>query len=379
MTISRRTFFGTIGSGAAAIALPGLTATSHLALAVIGPQPLEGGSVVHLNLNENAYGCANSVLKAIRTSAPNANRYAASEYAQLTERLAKLHNVKAEQIVLGCGSGEVLRMAANAFLSPGTNVVVALPTFGALSKHAKTAGAEIREIPLAEDWSHDLMAMRAHVDGQTRLIYICNPNNPTGSLTARKDLDTFLGALPETTHVLIDEAYHHYVSPSGLYSSFLDQPAKSPRVIVARTFSKIYGLAGMRIGYGVASTEVATLLQAQQLPQSLNILAIPAAHAALDDTAWVQSCFKKNADDRQEFFNQANARMLRAIDSHTNFGMLNIMRRADEVIEHFAKNGVLVGRKFPPLGKYIRVTFGTSEGMEKFWKVWDGMHIEMRM
>jgi histidinol-phosphate aminotransferase len=379
MTISRRTFFGAIGSGAAAIAIPPLSLGSNLSHAVNELLPPEANSVVRLNSNENSYGCANSVLEELRASAPKANRYAASEYGPLAERLAKLHNVRAEQIVLGCGSGEVLRMAANAFLSPGKNVIVALPTFGALAKHAKTLGAEVREVPLAGDWSHDLTAMRARVDENTRLVYICNPNNPTGSLTVRKDLDAFFGALPETTRVLIDEAYHHYVSPSGLYSSFLDQPPKNPRMIVARTFSKIYGLAGLRVGYGVASPEVSALLQAQQLPQSLNVLAVRAAHAALDDTAWVQTCFKKNADDRQEFFNQANARMLRAIDSHTNFGMLNVMRRADEVIEHFAKNDVLVGRKFPPLDKYIRVTFGTPAEMDKFWKVWDGMHIEMRM
>jgi histidinol-phosphate aminotransferase len=378
MTISRRKFIGTIGSSAAAaFAIP--STASKVAFEAESPRAHERSSTLYLNRNENAYGCANSVVEAIRTSTPNANRYASLEYGPLSERIAKMHNVKPEQLVLGCGSGEVLRMAANAFLAPGKKIVVALPTFEAMAKQAKSAGAEVNEVPLAGDWSHDLKAMRARVDEHTRLIYICNPNNPTGSVTLRKEIETFLGALPESTYVLIDEAYHHYVNPSGLYSSFLDQPTKNPRVIVARTFSKIYGLAGMRVGYGVASTEAAALLRAQQLPNNVNILAVRAAQAALDDSAWVQSCFKKNADDRQEFFNQANARMLRAIDSHANFGMLNVMRPADTVIEHFAKNDILLGRKFPPLDKYVRVSFGTPGEMKRFWKVWDSMHIEMHM
>jgi histidinol-phosphate aminotransferase len=378
VTISRRKFVAALGSSAtAAIAIP--SAASQVVFEQEAALATESSSTLHLNSNENAYGCASSVVEAIRARSSSANRYPGHEYGPLRERIAKLHNVKPEQVVLGCGSGEVLRMGADAFLAPGKNVVVALPTFGAVAKQAKLIGAEIREVPLASDWSHNLTATRTRVDEHTRVIYICNPNNPTGSITPRKEIEAFLGALPESTYILIDEAYHHYVSPSGLYSSFLDHPTNNPRVIVVRTFSKIYGLAGMRIGYGVASAEVAALLQAQQMPQGVNILAVRAAQAALDDTVWIQLCFKKNVDDRQEFFNQANARMLRAIDSHANFAMLNVMRSSDVVIEHFAKNNILLGRKFSPLDKYVRVTFGTPNEMDRFWKVWDSMHIEMHM
>jgi histidinol-phosphate aminotransferase len=380
MTISRRQFVGAIGSSAAAaIALPALGASPKADLdAQLSPET-GPGATLSLNFNENPYGCAPSVFEVIRATAPRASRYASLEYDSLKQRIGTLHSVKPDQVVLGCGSVEVLQTAADAFLAPGANAIVALPTFGAVASRGKQRGAEIIEVPLAADWSHDLKAMRAKVNEKTGLIYICNPNNPTGSITPRKDIDAFLESLPETAHVLVDEAYHHYVTPSGFYSSFLENPSKNPRLIVVRTFSNVYGLAGLRIGYGITSSEVAAVLQAGQLPQDVNAVAVRAALAALDNKEWVETCVRKNADSRQEFLNQANARMLRVIDSHGNFAMLNLMRPVDSVIEHFAMNRILLGRKFPPLGNYVRVTLGTPDEMLKFWAVLDGMQLDMRM
>jgi histidinol-phosphate aminotransferase len=171
--------------------------------------------------------------------------------------------------------------------------------------------------------------------------------------------------------VLIDEAYHHYVAPTASYASFIDRPVNNDRVIVTRTFSKVYGLAGIRVGYAVASPETARTLLARCLPAGINVVAALAAVSALDDTAYVRTCVKRNADSRQEFFNQANARMLRAIDSHANFVMMSAQRPATEVVEHFKKNGIEIGRPFPPLDNYIRVTLGKPAEMAEFWRVWD--------
>jgi histidinol-phosphate aminotransferase len=335
------------------------------------PRAIDSREIILLNSNESAYGCSTHVIKALQDPAVSLNRYPAVETQALRERLASLHGAKPEQVVLGCGSSEILRMTALAFLGSGKRVVVGSPTYEAIGRYAKSMGTEVAEVRLNRDWAHDLPEMLARTDGRTSLIYICNPNNPTGSITPRKDIESFLAKLPSSSHVLIDEAYHHYMNPSGLYTSFLDHPADNPRVIVTRTFSKVYGLAGMRIGYGITSPEVAERIRIHQLYFSVSVASARAALAALDDTATVELNAKRNADDRQEFFNQANARMLRAIDSHTNFVMMNTGHPAEETIEHFRTHDVLIGRKFPPLDTYIRVSLGRPEEMEQFWRVWD--------
>jgi histidinol-phosphate aminotransferase len=213
--------------------------------------------------------------------------------------------------------------------------------------------------------------MLARVDSATGLVYICNPNNPTGTLTPRKTLESFIGKLPSDVMILIDEAYHHFVSGTSAYRSFLDFPLDDPRVIVARTFSKIYGLAGLRIGYSVSSKEVAGRLSALRLQNGVTTLSVKAATAALADSAYVQMAAKRNADDRQEFMNQVNARMLRAIDSHANFVLMNPLRPVSEVIPHLEKGNVLVAPPIPAMDKYIRVSLGTPAEMREFWRVWD--------
>jgi histidinol-phosphate aminotransferase len=172
---------------------------------------------------------------------------------------------------------------------------------------------------------------------------------------------------------VIDEAHHHYVSPSPDYASFLDRPVNDPRVIVIRSFSKIHGLAGLRVGYGVASAETSRSLGGSQLRESVNAVGAAAAMAALDDIEQVQLRVRQNTDDRQEFFNQANARMLKPIESHTNFVMFDTDRPAPRVIEHFKKHGVAISGHFPYFAKFIRVSLGTEADMREFWRVWDLM------
>jgi histidinol-phosphate aminotransferase len=173
--------------------------------------------------------------------------------------------------------------------------------------------------------------------------------------------------------VLIDEAYHHFVSATSSYQSFLDHPLGDPRIVVARTFSKIYGLAGLRIGYSVSSKEVAGRLSALRLQNGVTIVSVKAAIAAVNDTAYVRMAAKRNSDDRQEFMNQVNARMLRAIDSHANFVLLNPLRPVGEVLPHLEKNDVHVAPPIPAMEKYIRVSLGTPAEMREFWRVWDLM------
>ena len=328
---------------------------------------------VLLYRNENPYGPSEKVLGVLRESVTSSNRYPRTEYDTLIEKLAAQHKVKPEQIVVGCGSGEILAMAALAFLKPGKKLVQAAPTFPSLGKVAQAAGVEVASVPLNKRYEHDLGGMLDATRTSTGLVYIVNPNNPTGTITPRKDIEAFISKLPAEVTVLIDEAYHHFVTPNTAYESFLDRHFDDPRIIVSRTFSKIYGLAGMRIGYAVAAPEMAKRLPAGFPNWSVSVVSARAASAALDDVEYVRLGIKRNSDDRQEFLNQVNERMLRAIDSQTNFVMVNPMRPPDEVIEHLKKNHILIGPKYPVLDKYIRVSLGTPGEMQAFWRAWDLM------
>ncbi len=213
--------------------------------------------------------------------------------------------------------------------------------------------------------------MLAHANASTTLVYICNPNNPTASLTPRKDLEDFISNLPMATFVVIDEAYHHYAGQSGMYASFIDCPLDDERVIVTRTFSKVYGLAGLRMGYAVASPKIIQQMRRFVTEDNVNAIVTRVAAVALDDVDAVNDFIRRTTDDRQEFFNQAMARALKPIDSHANFVIMNTFHPAEEVIQHFRKNNILIGRRFPPMDTYIRISLGRPEEMRAFWRTWD--------
>ena len=374
MSITRRTLLERLGAATAASLIAPRTGAAST------PQAMRHGDVastsrsalpIRLHRNENAYGPSPAVTAAIRDAATNlANRYPDVEAESLRRKIADLHRVAPEQVVLGCGSAELLRMATEAFAGPQKRVVAASPTFDGISVHARRAGAEVVAVPLRRDYSHDLPAMLASADPATGLLYICNPNNPTGTLTSRKELESLLHSLPPTVYVVIDEAYHHYVGESPDYASFIDRPVSDDRVIVTRSFSKVHGLAGVRVGYAIAARDTARALASRQLGDSVSAVAARAAAAALDDTEHVRMSVNRNIDDRQEFVNQAISRMLRPVDSQTNFFMVNTGGPAREVVEHCATHGILVGG---PFDTAIRVSLGTPEEMREFWRAWDLM------
>ena len=326
---------------------------------------------IRLDANENAYGPCAQAFAALEGSAQTANRYPKHEYGDLTDAIAARHGVKAEQVILGCGSAEDLRMTAATYLGPGKTLVMASPTFELPAQHAQRLGAQIVYVPLTRDYAHDLDAMLAKAATGSGLVYICNPNNPTGTLTPRADLEAFIRKLPATYAVLMDEAYHHFVVGAPAYTSFLDRPVDDPRLIVTRTFSKIYGLAGARIGYAVATPETAKRLATQKMDFALSIVSARAALAAWNDADSVPTGAARNARDREEFYRQAKSRGLGVIESQTNFVMVHSGRPVEDVTAHFKANNVLIGRPFPPYTDYARVSLGTPTDMEQFWRVWD--------
>jgi len=335
---------------------------------------------IHLDNNENAYGPSSRTVEAIRIAIARVNQYPDARVEELAQKIASFHGVNAEQVILGCGSTEILRMAAQAFLRPGKQLLQSAPTFGALEFYARSVGAEVISLPLTHEFAHDVQGMFGNIITSTTLIYICNPNNPTASITPRKSLEDFISKLPSTVFVLIDEAYHHYAGQSSMYASFIDHPVSSTRVIVSRTFSAVYGLAALRLGYGIASSETVRQMHRFSTMNNVNGAAAQAGIVALGDDEAVKHSVKQNADDRQSFFNQAMARMLKPIDSHANFVMMNTNRPATQVIEHFRQHGIVIGPQFASMRNYIRVSLGTPTEMREFWRVWDQLpNAEMRM
>jgi histidinol-phosphate aminotransferase len=373
-----------MGAGAAAaIAAPSF-AQGSLGAAQAGLVETSGtikpAGPIRLHKNEAAYGPSHRAIAAMQEAARNgSSRYPDVESEALRTKIASLHGVTTDSVVLGCGSSEILRMAVDAFVGSRRTLISAWPTFELVARRAQRGGAEVVAVPLTRNYAHDLDAMLARSEESTGLVYICNPNTPTGTLTRRPELETFLRRLPATTYVLMDEAYHPYVGESADYASFIDRPVDDPRLIVTRSFSKAYGLAGARVGYGVAAPQTARLLASGGLPDGVNALAAAAALAALGDADHVRMTVRRNTDERQEFFNQANARMLRPIDSQTNFVMLNTERPAVDIVEHFRTSGVLVAGSFPAFEKHIRVSLGTSAEMREFWRVWDLMPVHNHM
>jgi histidinol-phosphate aminotransferase len=223
-------------------------------------------------------------------------KYPDDTQEDLVGALAKLNQVSKEQILPGAGSGEILKVSVAAFTSADKKLVVGDPTFEACAGHAKASRAETVRVKLNASYGHDLPKMQEV--SKVGLHYICNPNNPTASLTPQTELRAFLAKVPRETMVLVDEAYHHFVD-SADYESVIPLVKDYPNLIVARTFSKIYGMAGLRCGYCVAQPDKIELMRAQQSWDSVSIMAIVAARASLDDNAQVENGRKQNSEVRR--------------------------------------------------------------------------------
>jgi histidinol-phosphate aminotransferase len=369
MYTSRRMLLFGMGAGAVTGMASRSLAINSWSLASLGAQEQKPGRPIRLDRNENPYGPSPLAIAAMRDMLGDANRYPDSS-KDLREKIAGHHKIKPDQVFLGCGSSEILRMTADAFLKPGKKLVMATPSFPLLAFYAQNKCVAVVEVPLAGDRSHDLETMLAKSDASTGLVYICNPNNPTGTVTSRHAIEEFLRRLPAAIPVVIDEAYHDYVAPSSSYVSFIDRPAGDSRTIVARTFSKVHALAGVRIGYAVAAPEMAKSLWPFSLQFGENALAMKAAAAALDDAEHVRQSVQRNSDQRQEFFHQAKVRKAGIVDSQTNFVLLRLDHPIDEVLAHFRKNNILLGN-FPGIDGFVRISFGRPAEMKEFWRVWD--------
>ena len=360
-TLTRRGFTQMLGAGAALAALRppfalGASARRTRVAGVASP-------AVRLSSNENPYGPSPAALTAMTEAFGLAWRYPDEHQDALIEELAKLHGVGANQILPGDGSGEILKLCASAFTGPGKRLVVADPTFETVAHHARTGGAEVVPVRLTPDYRHDLSKMLAAAGAG--LVYVCNPNNPTASVTPKGEVRAFLSKVPRETFVLVDEAYYHYVE-SGDYESVMPLVRDYPNLVVARTFSKIYGMAGLRCGYCVAQAQTVERLRVHQTWDSVNIMALVAALASLRDSAQVEQGRRRNSEVKKFVYAELDKLGFAYIPSAANFMMIDMRRDVKPLIAAMRQRGVEVGRFFPTLPNHMRVTVGTRADMESF-------------
>ncbi len=359
--ITRRHLAGGIG---AALSLswigPVAAATAKAAAAV----PAASGPI-RLSANENPYGPSDAARDAIARSAAIGHRYPDALADEVVAAIAAKHRVPAETVVLGCGSSQILQMADAAFLGPGKKVVAAEPTFEAVLAYAAVLHAEAVKVPETASFRHDLDRMAAACDGATGLVYVCNPNNPTGTVVSGGDLAAFVRRVPKTTTVLVDEAYHDFVEDPG-YRTALELIPDFPNVVVARTFSKIYGMAGMRLGYAVGSPERIRSLREFASWDNVNAAALSAALASLREAGLVPERRRLMNGTRRWLCAELDREGRRYIPSEANFLMIDAGGDVAPVIAAFRARGIQVGRRFASMPTWLRVSVGKPEEIRAF-------------
>jgi len=357
-SVSRRRFAFSLGAAFGATAVRPSASTA-------APPGAAAPAVIDLSSNENPYGPSAAALEAMTRSQAVAARYPDAAEQQTIEAIARLHGVSPDRIVLGCGSSEVLRLCDAAFLGAGRTVVAAEPTFEAVLHYAKVTKAEPVTVPLTADFRHDLPAMARACDARAGLVYVCNPNNPTGTIVTGDELLAFLAQVPPTAVVVVDEAYHHFVEAPA-YRSAVEMIDRFPNVVVARTFSKIYGLAGMRLGYAVASKASAESLRAHASWGNANAAVLAAAQASLADDGLVASRRERLNRTRRWLCAELARDGRRTIPSETNFVMIDAGTDVKPLVAAFEGRGIRVGRRFAALPTWLRVTIGTPEDTRAF-------------
>ncbi len=360
---SRREFIGRFGAGAAALALQPVFSPARS----FGGVPGTPDEVVHINYNESPYGPSEKALKAMQNVPVSLyGRYFDDDsYEDMSTTLAKHHNLKRENIHVGSGSTEIIKICDDVFLGGKANVVVAEPAYEAVLQYAANSKAAALKTPLTKDYRHDLVKMAAAITPETGLVYICNPNNPTGTIVTKDEMQRFMDRIPASVTVLVDEAYSHFADST--YESAVRYVSEGRNLIVARTFSKIYGLAGMRIGYAIAKKDLIDKIKPFTVDYSITGLAVNAVNASIADTSHVERIAKLNAAQRQIFFDEMKRRKFECTPSQANFVMVNVRTPVAPIIKEFEKRKVLVGREFPAMPNFVRVTFGTDDEMKKFY------------
>ena len=326
---------------------------------------IEESSIVKLASNENPRGIGPRTRAAIEAAIPEIARYPDGNGFELKAALSRRYHVDPSSIVLGNGSNDVLELAALAFLGPGRAAVYSQHAFAVYPLATQARGARGIMVP-ARDYGHDLEAMAKAIDDETFVVWVANPNNPTGTLARSAELEAFLRRVPERVLVVLDEAYNEYL-PADQRADTVKWLKRHPNLVLTRTFSKAYGLAGLRVGYALAHASVADVMNRVRQPFNVNSLALVAATAALDDMEFVARSYAENLQGMRQIEQGAHKLGLDFIPSFGNFITLRVGRAA-EVYKRLLKRGVIVR----PVGggyglpEHLRITIGTAPENEKF-------------
>jgi histidinol-phosphate aminotransferase len=319
--------------------------------------------IVKLASNENPFGHSKKATEAIEREATQLGLYPDGYAAMLREKTAQFLDVEKENLIFGSGSDDVIQMICRTYLTPDSNTVMAAPTFPQYRHNAIIEGSEVREVSLKEG-RHDFGQMIEAVDENTRIFWVCAVNNPTGEYVRADELLFVLNKLPSDVLVVWDEAYYEYVQASD-YPDSLELLKQYPNLIITRTFSKAYGLAALRVGYGVAHPEVITSLEPVREPFNTTRMGQAAAAAALEDGEFINECREKNRYGLERFYTFCDQFDLSYFPSQGNFILIDFKRSGDEVFNYLLKQGYIV-RSGVALGypNSVRITIGNGEQTE---------------
>ncbi|MDT0607740.1 pyridoxal phosphate-dependent aminotransferase [Croceitalea rosinachiae] len=361
-TIERREWLKTMGLTGGFTLLGGL---SGLAMdSSLPTEVLKDNSFAKLNSNENPFGPSKLVRTAITKAFNNACRYPSVVFRPLLEQIAATEEVSTDHIVITGGSTEGLKATGITYGIDGGEIIAADPTFQAMLRYAENFGAYVHRVPVDQYMEHDLDAMANRINTKTRLIFICNPNNPTGTLLDKNKLRDFCSSISKKTMVFSDEAYYDFITEPD-YPSMVELVKEGMNVIVSKTFSKVYGLAGMRIGYLVARPDIAKRLRGNVMAMT-NVLAIEAAKEALKDDEFYKFSLMKNVEAKKAIYKTLDDLNLEYIKSHTNFIFFKTGKPISDMITKMKKEDVIIGRPFPPFYEWARISTGTMEDIQRF-------------
>lgn len=322
--------------------------------------------VIKLASNENPFGCSEKVKQAVAEGISSLALYPDGNATLLRECLADKLGLKADQLVFGAGSNEIITFIAQVFLAPGDESIYANPSFVWYDTAVRATGAQPVIIPLKEH-RHDLEAMKNAITDKTKIIWICNPNNPTGTIITSDEQDAFLQAVPSNIVVVLDEAYYEFAQGEG-YPESLPLLQKYPNLIILRTFSKVYGLASLRVGYGAASPEMISYLNRIRPPFNVNTLAQMAAAAALDDQQFVAKTIAENKKGLATLYSAFDRLKLNYVRSCANFIWVETPHPSGEMFQRLLRRGVIIR---PFMGNWLRITVGSEEENRAFIQALD--------
>lgn len=368
-TIDRRAWLKTAGLAGAFSMFGGATTLANpfgqSSLRIVADDFAE--TPIRLSSNENPYGPSERVRKAMIENFDNVCRYPYGYTRELLQMIADKHGVTPEHVVLCGGSTEGLRVAGLIYGMDGGEIVAPKPTFLAMLNYGEQFGAHIHEVPVGADMGLDLEAMEKRINNKTGLVFVCNPNNPTGTLLPAAKMRDFCNSLSKRTMVFSDEAYFDYITEPN-YPSMIELVKEDKNVIVSRTFSKVYGLAGIRIGYLIARPDIAARMN-ENLMANTNVLAIFAAIEAMKDEAFYKMSVAKNKEGKDILYKTFDDLGLEYVPSHTNFVFFKTGKDIRELQGEFFMRGMQIGRPFPPFMDWCRISTGKVEEVQAFAKI----------